>query len=73
MEKHTFKSQSIIKKVICYAWANGTATQGLHNINGTQAVVVPGRNSTQWAATNETWEYTPFECCTINDLLIKNN
>ncbi len=64
---------SIIKKVICYAWANGTATQGLHNINGTQAVIVPGRNSTQWTAINESWVYTPINCCTTTSLLLNKN
>jgi hypothetical protein len=64
---------SIIKKVICYAWANGTATQGLHNINGTQAVTVPGRNSTQWTATDESWVYTPINCCTTTSLLLNKN
>ena len=64
---------SIARKVICFIWANGTATQGLHNINGTQAVVVPGRNSTQWTATNESWVYTPTNCCTTTTLLINKN
>jgi len=63
----------IIRKVICSAWANGTATQGLHNINGTQAVIVPGRNSTQWTASNETWIYTPVNCCTTTSLSINQN
>jgi hypothetical protein len=49
----------IERKVVCAAWAGGTATQGLHNIDGTFAVVVPGRNSTVWTATNEGWRYTP--------------
>jgi hypothetical protein len=50
---------SIIEKNICFSWANGTATQGLHNNNGTQATIVSGRNSTQWEAYNETWRYIP--------------
>jgi len=46
-------------KPACLTWAGGTAVQGLHDITGTLAVTVPGRNSTQWTATNETWRYTP--------------
>jgi len=64
---------SIIEKRICFAWAGGTATQGLHNINGTQALTVPGRNSTQWTAFNETWRYTPNPCCLIFTTQINNN
>jgi hypothetical protein len=60
---------NILQKRICAIWANGTATQGLHNINGTQAIVVLGRNSTQWTvlpSQPETWRYTPdFNCCPI--------
>ena len=60
---------NILQKRICSIWANGTATQGLHNISGTQAIVVTGRNSTQWTvlpSQPETWRYTPnFNCCPI--------
>jgi len=62
---------NIQQKRVCFTWANGTATQGLHNINGTQSVVVTGRNSTQWAVLStqpESWRYTPnfpivYPCC----------
>lgn len=40
-------------------WAGGTATHGLHNINGTVGVIVPGRNSTQWTTQNEGYRFTP--------------
>ena len=43
----------------CLAWAGGTAVQGLHDITGTVAVTVAGRNSTQWTAITESWRYTP--------------
>jgi gliding motility-associated-like protein len=49
----------IISKPNCPTWAGGTAVQGLHNAAGTVAFVVPGRNSTQWTASNEGWRYTP--------------
>ncbi len=34
-------------------------TMGIENSTGTQAVVVAGRNSTNWSATNEGWRFTP--------------
>jgi len=69
----------IERKVTCLAWAGGTATQGLHNIDGTFAVVVPGRNSTVWTATNEGWRWTPSSSTPpvvswfINNNFISNN
>jgi len=50
---------TLANKPACLTWAGGTAVQGLHDITGTLAVTVLGRNSTQWTATNETWRYTP--------------
>jgi gliding motility-associated-like protein len=41
------------------SWANGTAVHGLHNLAGNVAVVVPGRNNTQWTTTNNAWRFTP--------------
>jgi len=49
----------IANKPNCLQWAGGTATHGLHNATGTQAVIVPGRNSTQWTTTNEGYRFTP--------------
>lgn len=43
----------------CTGWAGGTAVHGLHNLAGNAAVVVPGRNSTQWTTTNNAWRFTP--------------
>ena len=48
----------IQSKQFC-AWAGGTAVQGVHNLAGTVAFTVPGRNSTVWTAVNEGWRYTP--------------
>lgn len=67
---------SIMDKRTCASWASGTATQGLHNITGTQAVTVTGRNSTQWNVPTfapETWEYSPNSsifvlCCPTTNL-----
>jgi len=49
----------ITAKPVCLAWAGGTATQGLHNLAGTVAVVVPGRNASVWTANNESRRFTP--------------
>ncbi|HEX8515080.1 MAG TPA: gliding motility-associated C-terminal domain-containing protein [Bacteroidia bacterium] len=52
----------IVSKPNCLSWptANpGLATQGVHNAAGTVAFTVPGRNNTQWTASNEGWRYTP--------------
>lgn len=43
----------------CPGWAGGTAVHGIHNLAGNAAVVVPGRNSTQWTTTNNAWRFTP--------------
>ena len=43
----------------CLSWANGTAVQGIHNLNGTLAFTVPGRNSTQWTTISDSWRWTP--------------
>ena len=49
----------IQNKPNCLTWAGGTAVHGIHNLAGTQAIVVPGRNSTQWTTTNNAWRFTP--------------
>jgi gliding motility-associated-like protein len=49
----------ILNKPACLQWANGNATHGIHNLNGTVAVVVPGRNSSQWTAANEGYSFSP--------------
>ena len=43
----------ITAKPSCLTWAGGTATQGVHNLQGTVAYTAPGRNSSQWEAFNE--------------------
>ena len=59
-----FESTNIIEHYIsnkptCMAWAGGTATQGLHNLAGSVAVPVPGRNASVWTATNDGKRFTP--------------
>jgi len=66
---------NIVKKSNCVAWVNGRATQGLHNINGTAAVTVVGRNATLWniLPTGESWTFTPTFCCEVYDCEIEIN
>lgn len=59
-----YESTNVIENYIankpnCIQWAGGTAVQGIHNLTGTQAVTVPGRNSTQWTTTNNAYQWTP--------------
>lgn len=46
-------------KLTCPGWVGGRAVQGVHNIDGTEAVVNPGRNNTVWAVDNDAIRYTP--------------
>ena len=46
-------------KPACVQWQGGTATQGIHNLAGTIGIAVPGRNSTAWTTTNNSYRYTP--------------
>ena len=59
-----FETTNIIEtriqsKPACTSWASGTAVHGVHNLAGTVAVIVPGRNSTQWTANNDAHRFTP--------------
>lgn len=40
-------------------WNGGLAIEGIQNASGTVAYSVPGRNATQWAASNDAWRFTP--------------
>lgn len=57
-ESTNFIENHIQTKQFC-GWQNGTATQGIHNLAGTTAFTVPGRNSTVWTAQNDAYRYTP--------------
>lgn len=64
---------SIVRKPICLGWVNGRAIHGLHNVNGTDAIVVTGRNSTSWGGNSwipETWEFYPEICCPFEGEII---
>lgn len=75
-----YESTNIIENHIatkpnCMAWAGGTAVQGIHNLPGTIAYTVPGRNSTAWTTTNESYRYTPngVATYTINWYVLPSN
>jgi len=48
-------------------------TQGLENIDGTAAIIVPGRNATQWGATNDVVAFMPvsgiLDGCGVDTLM----
>ena len=58
-ESTNYIDSYIANKPNCIQWSQGTAVQGIHNAAGTQAVTVPGRNSTQWTTVNNAWRWTP--------------
>jgi hypothetical protein len=41
------------------AGGSDIAVQGIQNLDGSIAIVVPGRNATPWEAENESHHYTP--------------
>jgi gliding motility-associated-like protein len=49
----------IQNKPACLTWQGGTAVEGVHNVTGTAAVTVPGRNSTAWTTNNDAWKWVP--------------
>jgi hypothetical protein len=49
----------ILDRQLCATWNGGNATHGLHNLAGNQATIVPGRNNSAWAATNDGKRFTP--------------
>ncbi len=52
-------------------------TQGLENIDGTAAIIVPGRNASNWGATNDYVAFVPtsgvFENCGIDTMVVSPN
>lgn len=49
----------ILNKQICSTWNSGKAVHGLHDVTGTIAVLVPGRNNTAWSTSNEGKLFSP--------------
>ncbi|NHM06384.1 T9SS type A sorting domain-containing protein [Flavobacterium sp. CYK-4] len=47
----------IIDKGLCSTWNSGNSVTGIIDQTGLQAVTPPGRNTGQWAATQEGWRF----------------
>ena len=58
-ESSNYIENHIQNKPACLQWQGGTATQGIHNNIGTIGITVPGRNSSAWVTTNDSWRWTP--------------
>ncbi len=43
----------------CPGWNSGAGVHGLHNLAGTVAFTVPGRNASAWTTTNNAYRWTP--------------
>jgi gliding motility-associated-like protein len=50
----------IQQKEVLAGWNGGLAIEGLQDATGNVAVTVPGRNATQWTATNDAYRFTPI-------------
>ncbi len=50
---------NIANKEVCIAHNDGLSIEGIQNSTGTVAYVIPGRNSTVWTATNDSWRFQP--------------
>ncbi len=57
--------------------AGNNKTQGIENIDGTAAVVVPGRNASVWTTTNDYVAFVPtsgvFDNCGIDTMVVSPN
>ena len=49
----------ITTKPVCTTWNSGRAVHALHNITGSQAIVIAGRNNTAWTAAAQGVFFTP--------------
>jgi gliding motility-associated-like protein len=49
----------LTNKPVCPSWVSGFCTEGIHNLAGNTAVVVPGRNGSAWTAANDAWRWVP--------------
>ncbi|WP_196885275.1 gliding motility-associated C-terminal domain-containing protein [Aureivirga sp. CE67] len=54
-------------KPMCDQWNQGNAVVGIQNGDGTQAIVAPDRNTSQWEAYNEGWRFTPSGVISIDE------
>ncbi len=54
-------------KGICSGWNNGLAYEGIQNSTGTNAVMVPGRNCSQWNVNQDGQRWTPTSSSNTNN------
>jgi len=55
---------NIASKTLCETWNAGAAIEGIHNIDGTEAYVVPGRNYPElWTSTGDSYRFIPQCYC----------
>lgn len=47
----------LIQRASCTSWNSGNGVVGLINLDGTQAITPPGRNTGNWTATQEAWRF----------------
>ncbi len=47
------------KRTPCTTWNSGSGVIGIQDSTGNLGVAPPGRNTGNWAATNEAWRFTP--------------
>lgn len=53
----------IASKPICTSWNSGQAIHGLQNADGSEVVIIPGRNAPeQWEAYNDAYRFIPLTC-----------
>lgn len=58
-EGHNIIDVHIANRSSCTAINNGNGVLGIQNTSGTLAVTPPGRNTGPWAATQESWRFSP--------------
>ena len=51
----------ILQKPTCLGWNNGNAVLGIQNLPGTVAYTPPGRNTGNWDAFVEAWQFLPTD------------
>jgi hypothetical protein len=54
------------RRTTCAGWNGGRGTIGIQNNAGTLGYTAPGRNASQWTATNEAWRFTPSGPSVVN-------
>jgi hypothetical protein len=61
-----YESTNIIEiyvkdKELCTDWNSGNGLIGIQNSTGALGIAAPGRNTSQWTAHNEAWQFTPTQ------------